>query len=147
MKFLKQGLCLALLGAGLSAASGLQVTAAGSTAGTNDGNSVQAMKAEADGLVTLSGESATHRVGFIRVKEGNGDLMPSQAGRTRAAAAAKADAYLDKYAANFGARASELRRDSVTANDYGWTSATRSPTGASMSSAPCCGPTSTSRAT
>lgn len=121
MKFFKQGLCLALVGAGLSAASGLQVSAAGSAADKNDDHGVQAMKAEADGLVTLSGESATRRVGFIRVKGSSGDLMPTKAGRSRSGAAAKADAYLDKYAANFGSRANELRRDSVEKTPYGWT--------------------------
>ncbi len=120
MNFVKQGLCLALLGAGLVAAPGLQATAAGPAPRTGD-NGVQAMKEEAKGLIALSGESATRRVGFIRVKESDGDLMPSEAGDSRAAAAAKADDYLDKYAANFGARPTELQRDSVKANGVGWT--------------------------
>ena len=117
MKFVKQGLCLALLGAGLVATPLLQATAAAPA----PGNGVQAMKEEANGLVMLSGESATRRVGFIRVTEADGDLMPSRAGDSRSAAAAKADAYLDKYAANFGARPAELQRDGVVANGAGWT--------------------------
>ncbi len=120
MNFVKQGICLALLGAGLVATPGLQATAAGPAPRTGD-NGVQAMKEEAKGLVALSGESATRRVGFIRVKESDGDLMPSKAGDSRAAAAAKADDYLDKYAANFGARPTELQRDSVKSNGAGWT--------------------------
>jgi hypothetical protein len=119
VNLVKQGVCLALLGAGLAAFPGLQATAAGSAPGS--GNGVQAMKEEAKGLVAISGESATRRVGFIRVKESDADLMPSKAGASRAAAAAKADAYLDKYAANFGARPAELQRDGVVANGAGWT--------------------------
>ncbi|PVG82038.1 hypothetical protein DDE18_15240 [Nocardioides gansuensis] len=120
MKLLKQGVALAVIGAGLAASPMMQAQA-GSAPRSGDGNGVQAMKNEAQGLVTLSGESATRRVGFIRVKGTDGDLMPSRSGASRAAAAAKADAYLDKYAANFAARPSELRRDSVTANGVGWT--------------------------
>ena len=119
MKLLTQGIALAVLGAGLVAAPSLQAQAE-PAAKRADGNGVQAMKNEADGLVSLSGESATGRVGFIRVK-GDGDLLPSRAADSRAAAAQKADAYLDKYAANFGARPAELSRQGVEATGAGWT--------------------------
>ena len=119
MKLLTQGIALAVLGAGLAAAPALQAQAEPAAKKSGD-NGVQAMKNEATGLVSLSGESATGRVGFIRVK-GNGDLMPSQAAGSRAAAATKADAYLDKYAANFGARPGELSREGTDVTDTGWT--------------------------
>ena len=119
MKLLNQGVALALLGAGLAATSTLQAQATNAATAADD-NSVQAMKNEADGIISLSGESATGRVGFIRLK-GNGDLMPSKAATDRAGAAAKADAYLDKYAASFGARPGELKRSSTAVADAGWT--------------------------
>jgi Zn-dependent metalloprotease len=119
VKLLTQGIALAVLGATLVATPALQAQA-GPAPTKADDNGVQAMKNEADGLVSLSGESATGRVGFIRVK-GNGDLMPSRTAAGRADAAAKADAYLDKYAANFGARPGELTRKGTDATATGWT--------------------------
>jgi Zn-dependent metalloprotease len=118
VKLLSRGLALAMVGAGLAAAPAITVQAA--PAAQADDNGVRAMKNEATGLVSLSGESATKRVGFIRVERG-GDLMPARAGRTRDDAVAKSDAYLDKYAANFGARAGELRRAGVEGANGGWT--------------------------
>ena len=118
MKLLYRGLALAVVGAGLAAAPTLSVQAA--PAQKADDNGVRAMKNEADGLVSLSGESATRRVGFIRVKRG-GDLMPSVGATSRSAAAEKTDAYLDKYAANFGARPDELTREGTDVTDTGWT--------------------------
>ena len=118
MKLLSRGLALAVVGAGLAALPTIGVQAV--PAAQADDNGVRAMKNEADGLVSLSGESATNRVGFIRVR-GNGDLMPSKAAADRGSAASKADAYVDKYAPNFGARSGELRRTKVDATDEGWT--------------------------
>ena len=119
MKLLTQGVALTLLGAGLAAVPALQAQAINPAAALDD-TGVQAMKNEADGLVSLSGESATGRVGFIRLR-GNGDLMPSKGAGDRAAAGAKADAYLEKYAGNFGARPGELQRSGTVATDTGWT--------------------------
>lgn len=121
VKLLKQGVALAMLGAGLVAAPGLQAqaTPTATSAAAGD-NGVQAMKNEATGLVAVSGESATDRVGFIRLK-GQGDLMPSRGASSKAQAATKANAYLDKYAANFGARPEELRQSDIAADDAGWT--------------------------
>ena len=93
MKLLYRGLALAVVGAGLAAAPTLSVQAA--PAQKADDNGVRAMKNEADGLVSLSGESATRRVGFIRVKRG-GDLMPSVGATSRSAAAEKSDPKLAK---------------------------------------------------
>jgi hypothetical protein len=77
VKLLKQGLALVVMGAGLAATPLLPVQAEPSASSADD-RSVQAMKNRADGLVSLSGERATDRVGFIRVK-GDGDLMPGRA--------------------------------------------------------------------
>jgi Zn-dependent metalloprotease len=119
VKLLKQGLALVVMGAGLAATPLLPVQAEPSASSADD-RSVQAMKNRADGLVSLSGERATDRVGFIRVK-GDGDLMPGRAASSAGSAAAKAEAYLDTYAANFGARPGELRREGVSASRQGWT--------------------------
>lgn len=120
MKLLKQGVALAMVGVGLVAAPAMQAQATPTATTAKADNGVQAMKNEAQGLVALSGESATGRVGFIRLK-GNGDLMPSKSASTKAGAASKANAYLDKYAANFGARPGELVQSGVSASDTGWT--------------------------
>ena len=119
MKLLNKGLALSVVGATLLAAP-LQAQAEPVQNPGND-NSVQAMKKEASGPVAVSGESATKRVGFIRVKGRTGDLMPSRTPSGKSGAAAKADAYLDKDAANFGARPDELSRRSVKTSSVGWT--------------------------
>lgn len=122
VKLLKQGVALAMVGAGLVAAPAWPAqaspTAASAAARSDDG--VQAMKNEATGLVALSGESATDRVGFIRLK-GQGDLMPSQDATTEASAVAKVEDYLAKYAPNFGARPDELVPAGVDESQTGWT--------------------------
>jgi Zn-dependent metalloprotease len=115
VKLLRQGVALALLGAGLVAAPALQAQATPAA----DPRGVEAMKAAADGRALVNANSATDRVGFIRVK-GEGDLMPSRPAGDRAAAVAKAAAYLDTYATNFGARADELQQREVFADKAGW---------------------------
>ncbi len=118
MRLLKQGICLALVGGGLAVAPVLQAQAAPAPTGDS---LVQTMKDEAQGAVRVSKESATGKVGFIRVR-GNGDLMPSKAARsTSAAAADKATDYLARYGAAFGARRGELKQLEVTKNKFGWT--------------------------
>jgi Zn-dependent metalloprotease len=89
-------------------------------AASADDNGLRAMTAQADTAVATSGESATGKVGFIRVK-GDGDLMPGRAGDSAATAAGKTDAYLARYAANFGARPGELDQSAVVRNEFGWT--------------------------
>ena len=53
----------------------------------------------------------------------NGDLLPTVAGDSKAAAAAKTDAFLSKYGAAFGAGAGELTRSEIASDGLGgWTS-------------------------
>jgi Zn-dependent metalloprotease len=121
MKLLRQGIALAVIGAGLAAAPVLHATAGPvAAAAAAADNGVRAMRNEADGTVAVSGESATGRVGFIRLR-GQGDLLPSLGATTAATAADKATTYLDKYAANFGARPGELTQGQVTRTPSGWT--------------------------
>lgn len=121
MSFLKQGLGLALLTAGLTAVPTIQATASGpaAPAAAPDGSLVQRLKAEAQGRVQVSTERATDRVGFVRAR--SGDLLPSVDATSTATAAAKATAYLDEYAAAFGAQPAELTRSDARADAYGWT--------------------------
>ncbi|WP_156409674.1 M4 family metallopeptidase [Nocardioides sp. Soil796] len=113
MKFLRQGIALAVVGAGLAAVPGLSATASPVPA-QDDKSLVQQMRSTADGSTKISAEGATGKVGFVRAARG-GDLMPSQNGTP----AAKADAYLDKYAEAFGAPRGQLVRDSIAKNDLG----------------------------
>ena len=83
-----------------------------------DPSLVQRMKGEADGAVRLSTEGATGRVGFARTA---GDLLPSVDADSAKGAAAKAGAYLDKYAAAFGAPRAELQQSAVRKTLNGWT--------------------------
>lgn len=115
MKLLKQGLALVMMGAGLAVTPVMSVQAAPAP---DDG--VSAMKKEASGDTAVSREDATGRIGFIRVK-GNGDLLPGKAADSARAATAKAGAYLDRYAANFGARPGDLEQAGVQENKFGWT--------------------------
>jgi Zn-dependent metalloprotease len=128
VKFLKQGVCLALIGAGLAAAP---VSLAAATAPTSAA-AVQAASAPTDlvsqirdgarGSVTAQTFRATGASGMLRASV-NGDLLPSVAGDSKAAAAAKTDAFLSQYGAVFGAGEGELTRSEVTSDGYGgWTS-------------------------
>ncbi|HWM74028.1 MAG TPA: hypothetical protein VNQ53_09820, partial [Nocardioides sp.] len=83
----------------------LQTAAVGAPAA--DDSLVQKMRTEADGQVRISTEPATGEVSFVRSADGS-DLMPSTDARTKADAADKAGAYLDKYAAAFGADRDQL---------------------------------------
>lgn len=122
MKRLEHLIALALVTAGLSVlpvlTSPAQPAVPAAPAARDDG--VRAMRAEADGAVAVSVERATRRVGFIRL-QGRGDLMPSRAAATAPAAAAKARAYLDKYAASFGARPAELVQTGLERSEEGYT--------------------------
>ena len=120
MKISKQGVCLALVGAGLAAVPAVQASATAPGASAPGKSLVQQMRDEAQGAIALSEQKATGQVGFVRAA-GQGDLLPSVAGDSRAAAAEKAAAYLDKYAPAFGARTGELRGAGVMASPYGWT--------------------------
>ena len=118
MKLLNRGLALTVVGAGLAALPTIGVQAA--PAAQADTNGVAAMADRASGDVAVTREESTKKVGFIRVK-GNGDLLPSVEGDSLAAARDKADAYLDQYATNFGARPGELERTAVAKSPAGWT--------------------------
>jgi hypothetical protein len=118
VKLLKQGLSLALIGAGLAAVPAAQALAAPAAPGA-EASIVERMKDEARGTVRISEESATGRVGFVRTA--TGDLLPSVDARTAQGAADKAGAYLDSYAAAFGARRAELQQTAVRKARGGWT--------------------------
>lgn len=116
MKLLTHGLVLAVAGAGLAAAPALPVQAQPRMADDVLG----AARAAADGNVVSSQESATGKIGFLRVQRG-GDLMPARAASGVASAATKADAYLDRFAPAFGARSAELSRTGVERSTGGTT--------------------------
>lgn len=120
MKLIQTGVTLALVAGGLAALPGLAAQAA-PTAG--DGQTVvQRMAAEASNGVRTKVERTTGEVGFVRATGGRtADLMPTRAADSPASAAAKATAYLEKYAAAFGAQADQLTSAGVTATTYGWT--------------------------
>ncbi len=119
MKFLKQGLCLALLGAGLSAAPLLSSSAAAPVAAARaDDSLVSQIRDEAKGEVFASRDQATGEVAFLR---SNDDLMPGTSATSAQDAGAKVRAYLDKYAGVFGATADQLTQSDVRKTAYGWT--------------------------
>ena len=120
MKLVKQGLSLALLGAGLVAIPGLQATAAAPAPQVSGESVVQKIKREAEGSVAVSREPATGKIGFVRAARG-GDLMPSVKADSLAGAVNKAGAYLARYSTALGARAGELKQSRVTTSRYGWT--------------------------
>ena len=117
MKLLNRGLALAVVGAGLAAlpTSGVQASAAPA-----DTNGVAAMVDRADSAVAVTREESTGKVGFLRVK-GDGDLLPGTEGASLSAARDKVDAYLARYAGNFGARPDELVQRDVQKSPAGWT--------------------------
>ena len=128
MKFLKQGVCLAMLGAGLVAVPATvaaTATAASSAASAESSvlrdPGVQDIRDTARGQVTVSTQQATGQVGFARVA-GGGDLLPTVNGSGKAAAAAKADSYLASYGGAFGAAKGQLTRQKIEADQTGgWT--------------------------
>ncbi len=120
MKILRQGISLALLGAGLAAVPGLQAAASGSAPQVAADSLVQQMKQQADGSVAVTREHATGKVGFVRAAR-KGDLLPSANADNASAAAHKASAYLDRYAPAFGATPSQLEQSALQADRYGWT--------------------------
>ena len=111
---LRKGVGLSLVGAALAI-----VPSAPTIAAPHDPSLVQQMRDEARGNVTVTTSRATDRVGFVRA---SGDLYPSErSGKTRTGAAAKADAYVAKYARAFGATSAQLERASVTPTPAGFT--------------------------
>lgn len=117
VKFLRQGVALAVVGAGLAAVPGVTASATPASTRANDDKSVvQQMQASADGQTIVNKESATGKVGFIRARNG-GDLLPSSSANP----AAKTHAYFAKYAKAFGATPKQLVRDSVQKDRLGTT--------------------------
>jgi Zn-dependent metalloprotease len=115
VKFLRQGICLLVLGGGLAAVPGLTATAAPSPSADHT-SLVQKLKDDADGSVRISTDKATGKVSFVRAGL-NGDLFPGSS----ASAAKKADAYLTKYAAAFGASRAQLQQSELSQHSGGTT--------------------------
>ena len=117
---LKGAISLAMLSAGLAVVPIISSTAAPSvaTAAPRGDELVAQLRDEASGRVDVSRETSTGQVGFVRT---TGDLLPSEDAATGAGAAAKATAFLDEYAAAFGAPADQLVQSGVRAHRFGWT--------------------------
>ncbi|WP_205473545.1 Ig-like domain repeat protein [Nocardioides sp. SYSU D00038] len=120
MKHLRQGVGLALIGAGLAVVTGTTPAASAPPAAAVGSSLVQQLRAEARGSVAASTLDATGKVGFLRAGT-DGDLLPAREASGRDGAVAKTRAYLDKYAGAFGARPEQLVRGRVVADDLGWT--------------------------
>jgi len=119
VKFLKQGICLALLGAGLSAAPLVSSSAAAPVAAVQaDASLISQIRHEAEGRVFATTDQATGEVSYLRSKQ---DLMPGTSAGSAKEAGAKAQAYVDKYAGVFGAQADQLTQSAVRKTAYGWT--------------------------
>jgi Zn-dependent metalloprotease len=119
VRVLKSAICLVMLGAGIAALP--SQPGAASPAAAGDGQLIQELRQDARGEVVTSRESATGKVGFVRVEGGrSADLMPDVAADDRASAIAKTRAFLDDYAGVFGARPGELVRDAATKSRLGW---------------------------
>ena len=119
MKLLKQGVALAMIGAGFAAVPALQAQATPAAAKADPG--IQAIKDEATGGVALRTNPATGKIGFAAVNGADADLMPGRAASTGQEAAAKADAYLAKHSATFGAAQGQLVQKTVDHSPVGWT--------------------------
>ncbi len=120
MKILRQGIALAVVGAGFAAVPAA-TTAASVAAAPDPRPLIAQMRDEADGGVAVSDERATGRLSFIRATGRTGDLLPTEAGSTRSAAVAKARAYVDSYAEAFGAPSSQVEQEGVAAGRFGAT--------------------------
>ena len=120
MRVLKSAISLVMLSAGIAA---VPMTAGASSppAAVAGSSLVSQMRADAHGTVTTSDEGATGKVGFIRAKGAGADLLPAVDAAGKSGAVAKADAYLAKYGAAFGAGKGQLTADDVQSDDLGWT--------------------------
>ena len=116
MKLLRQGIALAVAGAGLAVVPAIQGQAQAA-----EPSLVQQMKNQADGTVEVRSNPATGKIGFARAKGGTADLMPGLGAATGAQAADKAAAYLEKYGVAFGATAAQLQERRVDRTEVGWT--------------------------
>ncbi|WP_210651457.1 M4 family metallopeptidase [Nocardioides sp. SYSU D00065] len=116
VKLLNKGLALAVVGAGIAVLPtlGTQATAAPQA----EPSLLAQLRDQAQGSVAISREAATGKAGFVRT---NGDLLPGESADDASSAGAKADAYLDEYAAVLGARPDELDKVRVESGPFGWT--------------------------
>lgn len=117
MKLLKQGLCLAMLGAGLATVP----TALATTATAAPSDPAALMRSTAEGSVRLTDDPASGKVGFIRATGPRADLLPGVAADTTSEAVAKVESYLERFAPAFGATAAQLDQTRVESTDYGVT--------------------------
>ncbi|KAA1426495.1 M4 family metallopeptidase [Nocardioides antri] len=121
MKNLNRGrsfaLGLALIAAGLAAPPALSASAAPAAP---DPSIIDEMRNTASGDIALRENPATGKVGFVRGKGANPDLLPGVAAEGRQGAIDKATRYLDRFAGAFGARSSELKQAGVYADKFGW---------------------------
>jgi Zn-dependent metalloprotease len=120
VKIFSQASCLALVGAGLAGVALAQASAVPQAPAARAGSLVQQMKTRAEGAVSLSANSATGRLGFVRVAR-TGDLSPTAPARTALGAADKASDYLARFAPAFGATPAQLHRTSVQSSSDGTT--------------------------
>ncbi|MEO5851357.1 MAG: M4 family metallopeptidase [Nocardioides sp.] len=93
---------------------------AGTPAAAADRSLVEQMRGSADGSVRVATQTATGKVGFIRANGAGADLLPGVAVDSTTSAAAKATAYLDKFAGAFGAARGELVQSRVSHDNFGW---------------------------
>jgi Zn-dependent metalloprotease len=120
VKILSQATCLTLVGAGLAGLALTEASAVPNAAAARGESLLQQMLNQADGSITVSGEPATGKVGFVRVGP-SGDLSPSDPARTALGAADKASDYLAEFAPAFGATPGQLHRTSVQTGTDGTT--------------------------
>lgn len=116
MSFVNRGLALAVVGASIAVLPTLGMQASAATKA--EPSLLSQLRDQAQGSVAISKEAATGKAGFVRT---NGDLLPGTSATSAPSAGAKADAYLDKYAAVLGARSTELDKVRVESGPLGWT--------------------------
>jgi Zn-dependent metalloprotease len=125
VKILMQGVCLAVVGAGLAAVpatvGGLaSASPAPSSVASGHGLASQ-LRDEAQGSVSIRNSAATESATFVRASGTNADLLPDVAGNSAAKASTKADAFVSSYGKLMGAAPGELVRQGVSSDAVGWT--------------------------
>ncbi len=121
MNFLKTGLSVAVVGAGLTLVPLTSPAAVSAPARAADDPSLeQQMRRTADGAVRTTDDAATGRLGFVAARGADADLLPDVAASNGAAAARKATAYLDRFGAAFGAGKGQLEQTDMVRDRYGW---------------------------
>ncbi len=124
MKLLKQGVCLALLGAGLAAVPATvasQASASPAPAPAADQGLAGQLRDQAQGSVSIRNNAGTGSAGFVRATGAQADLLPDVAGNSASKAAGKADSFVDSFGGLLGAAPGELVRQNVSSDAAGWT--------------------------